>query len=75
MIQLIGDENNGSLHFNESGYKIYGNHSVGVKLQYCGRPGKVDNSQVGVYIGYANEKHRTLILIVILRSSAVWSFI
>ncbi|NOR60032.1 MAG: hypothetical protein GQ469_05320 [Methanosarcinales archaeon] len=61
VIQLIGDENNGSLHFDESGYKKYGNHSVGVKRQYCGRLGKVDNCQVGVFMGYTNENHRTLI--------------
>jgi SRSO17 transposase len=61
VIQLIGDENNGSLHLDESGYKKYGNHSVGVKRQYCGRLGKVDNCQVGVFMGYANENHRTLI--------------
>lgn len=61
VILLIGDENNGSLHFDESGYKKDGNHSVGVKRQYCGRLGKVDNCQVGVFMGYVNENHRTLI--------------
>lgn len=61
VIQLIGDENNGSLHFDESGNKKDGSHSVGVKRQYCGRLGKVDNCQVGVFMGYTNENHRTLI--------------
>jgi SRSO17 transposase len=61
VIQLIGDENNGSLHFDESGYKKDGTHSVGVKRQYCGRLGKVDNCQVGVFMGYTNENYRTLI--------------
>ena len=61
VIQLIGDENNGSLHFDESGYKKYGNHSVGVKRQYCGRLGKVDNCQVGVFMGYANENNLPVI--------------
>jgi len=61
VIRLIGDENNGSLHFDESGYKKDGTHSVGVKRQYCGRLGKVDNCQVGVFMGYTNENYRTLI--------------
>ena len=61
LMQLIGDKNNGSLHIDESGFKKSGNNSVGVKRQYCGRLGKVDNCQVGVFLGYANGKHRTLI--------------
>jgi SRSO17 transposase len=59
--QLIGDKHNGSLHIDESGFKKSGNNSVGVKRQYCGRLGKVDNCQVGVYLGYTNGTHRTLI--------------
>jgi hypothetical protein len=51
VIRQIGDENNGSLHFDESGNKKDGSHSVGVKRQYCGRLGKVDNCQVGVFMG------------------------
>jgi SRSO17 transposase len=61
LIQLIGDKNNGSLHIDESGFKKSGNNSVGVKRQYCGRLGKVDNCQVGVFLGYTDGKHRTLI--------------
>lgn len=57
MIQLIGDENNGSLHFDESVNKNDGNHSIGVKRQYYGRLRKVDNCQVGVFMGYANENY------------------
>ena len=61
MIQLIGDKHNGSLHIDESCFKKSGQNSVGVKRQYCGRLGKVDNCQVGVFLGYTNGKHRTLI--------------
>jgi len=61
VIPLIGDKINGSLHIDESAFKKSGNNSVGVKRQYCGRLGKVDNCQVGVFLAYVNEKHRTLI--------------
>jgi SRSO17 transposase len=33
-----------------------GEHSVGVAWQWCGSVGKVANSQVGVYLGYASRK-------------------
>ncbi|MBE0525166.1 MAG: IS701 family transposase, partial [Methanosarcinales archaeon] len=59
--ELIGDKNNGSIHIDESGFKKSGKNSVGVKRQYCGRLWKVENCQVGVYLGYANGNHRTLI--------------
>ena len=58
---LIGDKNNGSLHIDESAFKKSGKDSVGVKRQYCGRLGKIDNCQVGVFLAYAKETHRTLI--------------
>jgi SRSO17 transposase len=61
LIKLIADKKDGSLHIDESGFKKSGKNSVGVKRQYCGRLGKVDNCQVGVYLGYTNGKHRTLI--------------
>jgi len=59
--KLIGDKTNGSIHIDESGVKKSGNSSVGVKRQYCGRLGKVDNCQVGVFLAYTNGKDRTLI--------------
>jgi SRSO17 transposase len=35
--------------------------SVGVDKQYCGRLGKVENCQVGVYLAYANSEQASLI--------------
>ena len=46
---LIGSAEHGSLHIDESGIPKQGNHSVGVTRQYCGRLGKVDNCQMGVF--------------------------
>nr|AAU82832.1 transposase, ISRSO17 family [uncultured archaeon GZfos1D1] len=59
--ELIGDPVNGSIHVDESGFVKKGTESVGVKRQYCGRLGKVENCQVGVFLGYANGTYRTLI--------------
>jgi SRSO17 transposase len=36
----------------ESGFVKWGDKSAGVGPQYCGRVGKVENCQVGVYLGY-----------------------
>jgi len=58
---LIGDKTNGSIHIDESGIKKDGKDSVGVKRQYLGRLGKIDNCQMGVFLGYANGNRRTLI--------------
>ena len=33
-----------------------GTHSVGVSRQYCGRPGKTENCQAGVFIAYTSEQ-------------------
>ena len=45
----------------ESGVVKQGDDSVGVATQYCGSVGKVANSQVGVYLGYASRKGYSLI--------------
>jgi SRSO17 transposase len=58
---LIGDEINGSIHIDESSFPKQGTDSVGVARQYCGRLGKIDNCQVGVFLGYVNGRTRTLI--------------
>ncbi len=38
----------------ESGIVKWGQKSAGVARQYCGRLGKVENCQVGVYLGYVS---------------------
>jgi SRSO17 transposase len=39
----------------ESGFVKKGDHSAGVKRQYCGRIGKVENCQVGVFLTLVTE--------------------
>jgi SRSO17 transposase len=42
------------LVFDPSGFPKKGAKSVGVARQWCGRLGKVDNCQVGVYMAYVS---------------------
>jgi len=55
----IGEED-GVIVFDPSGFKKSGHHSVGVQHQWLGRLGKVDNGQVGIYMGYASRQEHTL---------------
>jgi SRSO17 transposase len=54
-------EADGVALIDESGVVKQGNCSVGVAAQYCGSVGKIANSQVGVYLGYASRKGYSLI--------------
>lgn len=56
----ISDEN-GMITIDESGNRKKGSNSIGVASQYCGSIGKVDNAQVGVYLGYSSHKGYGLI--------------
>jgi SRSO17 transposase len=49
-------EADGVVLIDETGMVKQGEHSVGVARQWCGSVGKVANSQVGVYLGYASRK-------------------
>ena len=57
----IGDATHGAIHIDESGFEKCGNMSVGVARQYCGRLGKVENCQMGVFLGYTQATHRILL--------------
>jgi SRSO17 transposase len=56
----LGEED-GTFLIDESGVVKQGHDSVGVAHQYCGSVGKLANSQVGVYLGYASRKGYTLL--------------
>ena len=49
------------LVFDPSGFPKKGTKSVGVTRQWCGRLGKVDNCQVGVYMAYVSRKEQALV--------------
>ena len=49
------------LVFDPSGFPKKGTESVGVQRQWCGRLGKVDNCQVGIYMGYASDTEHALV--------------
>jgi SRSO17 transposase len=47
--------------FDPSGFPKKGKQSVGVARQWCGRLGKVDNSQVAVYMAYVSREGQALV--------------
>ena len=51
----------GVLVVDETGFVKKGRHSVGVARQYSGTAGRVENSQVGVFLGYASAFGQALI--------------
>ena len=51
----------GIIAFDPSSVPKRGAHSVGVKRQWCGHRGKVDNCQVGVFMGYVGEDDHALL--------------
>ena len=51
----------GLIAFDPSSFPKRGTHSVGVKRQWCGHRGKVDNCQVGVFMGYVSEDDHALL--------------
>jgi len=49
------------LVLDESGFPKRGRHSAGVAPQYCGRTGRVENCQVGVFLSYVTAQGHALI--------------
>ena len=54
-------ESDGVIVFDPSGFRKQGKDSVGVARQWCGRYGKIDNCQVGIYLGYVSRKEHALV--------------
>ncbi len=58
--QRVG-EPDAVLVFDPSAFPKKGPKSVGVARQWCGRLGKTDNCQVGVFLGYVSRADHTLV--------------
>lgn len=54
-------EADGVLAFDPSAFAKSGDQSVGVASQWCGRLGKVENCQVGVYVAYVSSQGHALV--------------
>ena len=60
VVEELGEED-GVLIFDPSQFQKKGDHSVGVKRQWCGRLGKEENCQSGLFVGYSTSKGHTLV--------------
>jgi SRSO17 transposase len=54
-------EADGVLVFDPSAFAKQGTESVGVQRQWCGRLGKIENCQVGIYLGYVSRRDHSLV--------------
>jgi SRSO17 transposase len=54
-------EADGVIVFDPSAHPKKGKESVGVQRQWCGRLGKVENCQVGIYVGYVSRLEQALV--------------
>jgi len=58
--ETLGEES-GILVLDSRGFPKQGRYSVGVARQYCGHVGKIENCQVGVFLGYAASRGHVLL--------------
>ena len=54
-------EPDGVIVFDPSGFPKKGTKSVGVAKQWCGRLGKIENCQVGIYMAYVTRKEHAIV--------------
>ena len=60
IIQHLG-EPEAVLVIDETGFLKKGRHSAGVARQYSGTAGRIENCQIGVFLGYAGQLGHTLL--------------
>ena len=60
VVEHLGDAN-GVLILDETGFLKKGTQSVGVQRQYSGTAGRIENCQIGVFLGYASGKGRAFV--------------
>lgn len=61
VVETIGDPARGVLVLDETGFLKKGTKSAGVARQYSGTAGRIENSQIGVFLAYASASGRALI--------------
>lgn len=60
VVDALGDDD-GVINVDETGFPKKGTKSVGVKRQYAGILGRVDNCQVAVFLNYVSKAGHTLL--------------
>lgn len=60
VVEHLGDEQ-AVLVLDETGFLKKGNKSCGVQRQYSGTAGRIENCQIGVFLGYASRHGQALI--------------
>jgi len=60
VVEHLGDPA-GVLVVDETGFLKKGTKSAGVARQYCGTAGRIENCQIGVFLGYATPAGRTFL--------------
>jgi SRSO17 transposase len=60
VVEHLGDPE-AVLVLDETGFLKKGNKSAGVQRQYSGTAGRIENCQIGVFLGYASRHGRALI--------------
>src|SRR4051795_8496257 len=60
VVEHLGDAD-AVMVVDETGFVKKGEHSVGVQRQYSGTAGRIENCQVGVFLGYASRHGHALI--------------
>jgi SRSO17 transposase len=64
LVRQVGEtlgKDDGVIVFDPSAFPKSGQESVGVRRQWCGRLGKVDNCQVAIYMGYVSRREHALV--------------
>lgn len=60
VVEALGDED-GVLIVDETGFVKKGDRSAGVARQYSGTAGRIENSQIGVFLAYASRYGQALV--------------
>lgn len=61
VVEALGDAEHGVLVVDETGFVKKGTKSAGVARQYSGTAGRIENSQIGVFLAYASPRGRALV--------------